>query len=100
MNSIDDLVISLTPEMADGLKRAIELGKFPDGRIVSGHQRELMLEATIIYDSLKLPEQERTGFIHRKKQRQAYLIQTLMLFHLRISIMTDSRAMNAAPNTT
>ena len=25
-----------------------------------------MLEATIIYDSLKLPEQERTGFINRK----------------------------------
>ena len=62
-----------TPEMADGLKRAIELGKFPDGRIVSGHQRELMLEATIIYDSLKLPEQERTGFIHRKKTASGIL---------------------------
>ena len=29
MNSIDDPVFSLTPEMADDLKRAIELGKFP-----------------------------------------------------------------------
>ncbi|HAN81326.1 MAG: hypothetical protein CMD54_05225 [Gammaproteobacteria bacterium] len=67
MNSIDDLVFSLTPEMAGDLKRAIELGKFPDGRIVSKQQRELMLEATIVYDSLKLPEQERTGFIHRTK---------------------------------
>ena len=74
MNSIDDLVISLTPEMADGLKRAIELGRFPDGRVVSGQQRELMLEATIIYDSLlKLPEQERTGFIHRKKTASGIL---------------------------
>ena len=73
MSSIDDLVISLTPEMADDLKRAIELGKFPDGSVVSGQQRELMLEATIIYDSLKLPEQERTGFIHRKKTASGIL---------------------------
>ena len=73
MKSIDDLVISLTPEMADSLKRAIELGKFPDGHVVSGQQRELMLEATIIYDSLKLPEQERTGFIHRKKTASGIL---------------------------
>jgi uncharacterized protein YeaC (DUF1315 family) len=73
MNSIDDLVFSLTPEMADDLKRAIELGKFPDGRVVSDQQRELMLEATIIYDSLKLPEQERTGFIHRKKTASGVL---------------------------
>ena len=73
MKSIDDLVISLTPEMADSLKRAIELGKFPDGHVVSGQQRELMLEATIIYDSLKLPEQDRTGFIHRKKTASGIL---------------------------
>ena len=73
MSSIDDLVISLTPEMADDLKRAIELGKFPDGSVVSGQQKELMLEATIIYDSLKLPEQDRTGFIHRKKTASGIL---------------------------
>jgi uncharacterized protein YeaC (DUF1315 family) len=73
MNSIDDLVFSLTPEIAGDLKRAIELGKFPDGRVVSDQQRELMLEATIIYDSLKLPEQERTGFIHRKKTASGIL---------------------------
>ena len=73
MKSIDDLVISLTPEMADDLKRAIELGKFPDGSVVSGQQKELMLEAMIIYDSLKLPEQDRTGFIHRKKTASGIL---------------------------
>ena len=26
-----------------------------------------MIEATILYDARKLPEEERTGFIHRKK---------------------------------
>ena len=67
MNTVNELVESLTPEMAQDLKRAIELGKFPNGRIVSEAQRELMLEAVILYDAAKLQEDERTGFIHRKK---------------------------------
>ena len=68
MNTVNELVESLTPSMVSDLKQAIELGKFPDGRVVSREQKELMIEATILYDSLKLPEEERTGFIHRKKQ--------------------------------
>ena len=32
-----------------------------------------MIEATILYDALKLPEEERTGFIHRKKQASGIL---------------------------
>ncbi|MGB0253480.1 MAG: DUF1315 family protein [Litorivicinaceae bacterium] len=68
MNTVNELVESLTPSMVSDLKQAIELGKFPDGRVVSREQKELMIEATILYDALKLPEEERTGFIHRKKQ--------------------------------
>ena len=68
MNTVNELVESLTPSMVSDLKQAIELGKFPDGRVVSRVQKELMIEATILYDALKLPEEERTGFIHRKKQ--------------------------------
>ena len=73
MNTVDELVESLTPEMVSDLKRAIELGKFPDGRVVSDDQKELMIEATILYDALKLPEEDRTGFIHRKKQASGIL---------------------------
>ena len=68
MNTVNELVESLTPSIVSDLKQAIELGKFPDGRVVSREQKELMIEATILYDALKLPEEERTGFIHRKKQ--------------------------------
>ena len=73
MNTVDELVESLTQDMVDDLRRAIELGKFPDGRVVSEKQKELMIEATIRYDALKLPEEERTGFIHRKKQASGIL---------------------------
>ncbi|MGB2024581.1 MAG: DUF1315 family protein [Litorivicinaceae bacterium] len=73
MNTVDELVESLTPDMVNDLKRAIEIGKFPNNRAVSEEQRELMIEATILYDALKLPEEERTGFIHRKKQASGVL---------------------------
>ena len=73
MNTVDELVGSLTPDMVNDLKRAIEIGKFPNNRAVSEEQRELMIEATILYDALKLPEEERTGFIHRKKQASGIL---------------------------
>ena len=39
MNTVTELVESLSPEMVRDLKRAIELGKFPDGRMVSEAQR-------------------------------------------------------------
>ena len=73
MNTVNELVESLTPEMARDLKRAIELGKFPDGRMVSEAQRELMLEAVILYDAAKPPEDERTGFIHQKNTASGIL---------------------------
>ncbi len=76
MNTVNELVESLTPSMVSDLKQAIELGKFPDGRVVSREQKELMIEATILYDALKLPEEERTGFIHRKKQASGIMDAT------------------------
>ena len=76
MNTVNELVESLTPSMVNDLKQAIELGKFPDGQVVSNEQKELMIEATILYDALKLPEEERTGFIHRKKQASGIMDDT------------------------
>ena len=41
MNIVNELVESLTPSMVNDLKQAIELGKFPDGKVVSNEQKEL-----------------------------------------------------------
>lgn len=76
MNTVNELVESLTPSMVKDLKQAIELGKFPDGQVVSNEQKELMIEATILYDAMKLPQEERTGFIHRKKQTSGIMDDT------------------------
>ena len=68
MNTVDELAESLTPDMASDLKRAIELGIFPDGRAVTRQQKELMLGAIIHYDALNVPECNRTGFIQGKEK--------------------------------
>ena len=76
MNTVNELVESLTPSMVNDLKQAIELGKFPDGQVISNEQKELMIEATILYDAMKLPQEERTGFIRRKKQTSGIMDDT------------------------
>ncbi|NBS11763.1 MAG: DUF1315 family protein [Gammaproteobacteria bacterium] len=65
MNSLEDLIASLTPEMVVGLKQAVALGRFPDGREVSAQQRDWMLEAIIRYEESFVPETERTGYVDR-----------------------------------
>jgi Uncharacterized protein conserved in bacteria len=67
MNTVDELIEKLTPEMVASLKQAIALGKFPDERPVTQEQKELMLEAIIRYEAQHTHETERTGFIDRSK---------------------------------
>lgn len=59
------LLESITPEVYEGLKRAIEIGKWPDGRALTDGQKELCMQAVIAYDQRLQPEQ-RTGFVPPK----------------------------------
>ena len=60
-----DLINSLTPEVVANFKRAIELGRWPDGRQLTPEQRAHCMEAIILWDKKNLAEQERTGYIDR-----------------------------------
>ncbi len=59
------LISHITPEIHVSLKRAIEIGRWPDGRRISDEQRALCMEAVIAYETQHLPERERVGFIDR-----------------------------------
>jgi len=63
----DQLIQAMTPEMHKSLKRAVELGKWPDGRQLTPEQRDICMRAVIAYDHEKMPEEQRTGFIDRTK---------------------------------
>lgn len=64
-DSFDQLVSSLTPELLVAFRRAIETGKWPDGRRVSEEQRATCMQAVIAWEHRHLPETERTGYIDK-----------------------------------
>ena len=72
---IDQLIASMTPEIYNNMKMALELGRWGDGRTVTPEQKEFTLEAMIRYEHLhNIPETERVGYVDmtnkRKKKQQ------------------------------
>lgn len=61
----EKLIENITPDVYEALKRAIEIGKWPDGRVLTDDQRSLCMEAVIVYDQRFVEEQQRVGFIDR-----------------------------------
>jgi hypothetical protein len=62
---LKQLLDSITPEVYGSLKRAIELGKWPDGRVLGSGQKDLCIQAVIAYDARK-PADQRTGYVPPK----------------------------------
>lgn len=60
------LAESLTPEAYEALKRGVELGKWPDGRLLTSAQKQICLQAIMLHEQRK-PSEERSGFMPAKK---------------------------------
>jgi len=63
--SFSEIAQQLDPVIYQRFKRALELGKWPDGRIVSKEQRELCMQAVISYEAAHMPEESRTGYMEK-----------------------------------
>lgn len=61
----DALIARLDATTCAALKRAIEMGKFPDGRRLSDEQRALCMEAVLAWEVRHVPPERRTGYIDR-----------------------------------
>lgn len=59
------ILASLTPELVDKFRVAIELGKWADGTKLSAEQRATCMQAVMIWEHEHLAPSERTGFIHK-----------------------------------
>ena len=60
------LLDSITPEVYENLKTAIELGKWANGEKLTQEQKELCMQAVIAYEHKHVPEDQRTGYIPPK----------------------------------
>lgn len=68
--TIERMLEALTPEIVDGFRLAIEIGKWPDGRRVSDEQRATCMQAVIAWEHKHLPENQRTGFIDKGSKEE------------------------------
>lgn len=64
--NLQELLHSITPEIYENLKRAIELGRWLDGEKISAEQRNLCMQAVIAYEHRHLPPEKHTGYIPPK----------------------------------
>ena len=63
--TLQKMLAALTPELVDSFRRAIETGKWPDGRRLTEAQRATCLQAVIAWEHHHLPETARTGYIDK-----------------------------------
>ncbi|MBX2808241.1 MAG: YeaC family protein [Cellvibrionaceae bacterium] len=68
-HTFDKILATITPEICEQLKRAVELGKWANGSALSQQQRALCLQAVIAYEQRHLPPGERSGDVPTKKTR-------------------------------
>lgn len=64
-NAFLQMISSLNAEVVASLRRAVELGKFPDGRRLTEEEQALCMQAVIVWEKQSLPEDQRTGYIDR-----------------------------------
>ena len=60
--SIEALIDEMSAEVYEALKLAVEISKWPDDRRLEEEQRDLCMQAIILFEAKHLPEQDRIGF--------------------------------------
>lgn len=64
---LQQLLDNLNPQIIGSLKRAIELGKWPNGVAVTAEQRSLCAEAVANWERRNLPQESQVGYVPPKK---------------------------------
>ncbi len=59
----NQLIAQLTPEVYQRLKAAIEIGKWPDGRVITADQKASCMEAVLRYQAMKLDANQHSGYM-------------------------------------
>ena len=59
------MIESMTLEIYQNLRTAVETGKWPDGQKLTPDQRQNAMQAIIAWGQRHLPEQDRIGYIDK-----------------------------------
>ncbi len=72
----ENILQMMTPEVHEGLRSAVEIGRWPDGTRLSPDQRELCMQAVIAWEARNLPPEDRVGHIDRGSKAEGELCAT------------------------
>ena len=64
--SIKALLASITPEIHQQLKTAVELGHWENGEKLTKDQKEYCMQAVIAYDNTFMRPDQRIGYLNRQ----------------------------------
>jgi len=64
--SVDELLQILNPQIVGSLKRAIELGKWPNGVTLTADQKSLCGEAVAYWELRHMAPESRVGYVPPK----------------------------------
>ncbi len=76
------LIENLSPEIYQRLRRALELGKWPDGKVLDAEQKAICMEALINWESLHVDARQRTGYIDRGHKEEGEVCATEQVLQL------------------
>lgn len=62
----EDLFDVITADIYENFKTAIEIGKWPDGRLLTKEQLKLCMEAMIRFEKQHLPAEQHTGYMESR----------------------------------
>lgn len=68
--NIEQMLAVLNPEIVERLKTAVEIGKWPNGIVLSQEQRQICMQAVYAWEIKHLPENERSGYIDRGSKEE------------------------------
>ena len=66
-----ELLATLTAEMIERFRSALETGRWPDGKELNDRQREDCMQAIILWEQENVPPEQRVGYIPKPDKSRA-----------------------------
>lgn len=63
--NIEKMLAVLDADIVARLRTAVEIGKWPNGVVLTKEQRQTSMQAVIAWEAQNLPENERSGYIDK-----------------------------------
>ena len=62
---------NLNPTIYEQLKQSLEIGKWPNGELLTERQKEIVMQALIGWGDIHLPAEQRIGYIDKGKKEKS-----------------------------